>query len=468
MKREFCEPFVDRFFPFPLDGSDWEYSALYQFAKRLQPQETTADRRSRNDHRIVCDHFIQFHRRGVDEIFAHWTRHNPSSGRNHSLLDLLENDFPSPSPSQRNATRRSGAIHCSLGDSSGRRSLGASGRYDFFETRIELYHDRSDFDFLDRFASHSSHFSIPPKTPRRARHFSLGAAHGSDPNFDRCADVLERRERLFDDAKISGSFRPVLFEHQVSYQLIISYDGTRYFGWQKAKNLPTIQGEIEKACRLILQEEVTSEAASRTDRGVHARGQVVQLICRKEMNPGTLVKALNSKLPSDIRILSGEKTDSNFHVTLDSVAKTYYYHLDLGAAQDPFSAKFSWHYPYKMDLGIMQTAALEMEGERNFSAFTTLKTSDGLRRLDRIEVVQLAPHFLRIEITGNRFLYKMARTIAGTLAGIGAGKMDLGIVPSLFVTGARPLAGVTAPAHGLTLQRIYYSKENLSRDIIVR
>ncbi|HEV7737490.1 MAG TPA: tRNA pseudouridine(38-40) synthase TruA [Chlamydiales bacterium] len=259
----------------------------------------------------------------------------------------------------------------------------------------------------------------------------------------------------------------MLSANQSSYKLIVSYDGTRYFGWQKAKHLPTIQGEIEKACSLILQEEVTSEAASRTDRGVHARGQVVQMICTKEINPGKLVRALNSKLPSDIRILVAEKTDPNFHVTLDSIAKTYYYHIDLGAARDPFSAKFSWHYPYKMDFEIMRTAALELVGERNFSAFTTMKTTNDLRRLDRIKVVQMAPHFLRIEITGNRFLYKMARTIAGTLAGIGAGKMDLGALPSLFVTGARSLAGVTAPAHGLTLQKIYYSKENLSRDIIV-
>jgi tRNA pseudouridine38-40 synthase len=202
---------------------------------------------------------------------------------------------------------------------------------------------------------------------------------------------------------------------------------------------------------------VQSEAASRTDRGVHAKGQVVQIFCSKEMPEVRLLKALNGKLPFDIRVLAVEKTDPNFHVTLDSFAKTYYYHLDLGAGQNPFHRRFSWHYPYQIDLEKMRMSAMEIVGERNFSAFTTLKTKDGVRHLHAIKLVQLEPHFVRIEMTGDRFLYKMARTIAGTLSGIGAGKMDPRIIPQLFRDGTRPLAGVTAPAHGLTLQCIHYN-----------
>lgn len=239
----------------------------------------------------------------------------------------------------------------------------------------------------------------------------------------------------------------------------MAYDGTRYFGWQRAKNHPTIQEELERAAKLILQEDVLTEAASRTDRGVHAKGQVVQLVTSKEIAPTKLVYALNGRLPSDIRVLAAEQTDREFHVTLDSLYKTYSYHIDTGAGRDPFLSRFAWHYPYKLDLEKMRRATLEMVGERDFSAFTTLKPTDGIRALYGIDIVELAPHHVRIDITGERFLYKMARTVAGTLADIGSGKLDLAILPQLFNLGARALAGVTAPAHGLTLQHIYYNRE---------
>jgi len=246
------------------------------------------------------------------------------------------------------------------------------------------------------------------------------------------------------------------------YKLTVAYDGTRYFGWQKTKNHPTIQGEIERASRAIFQEEIVSEAASRTDRGVHARGQLVQITTSKEMAPERVLFALNAHLPPDIRVREVEKMGPSFHVTLDAIEKTYFYHVDLGAGRNPFVQHYAWHYPQRVDLETMRQAASAIVGERDFSAFTTLKNIvSGKRAVSRIEVVLLEPALLRIEITGPRFLYKMARTIAGTLIDIGAGKIGLQDLPRLFSKGVRALAGVTAPAHGLTLQHI------ASRDTIL-
>jgi tRNA pseudouridine38-40 synthase len=224
--------------------------------------------------------------------------------------------------------------------------------------------------------------------------------------------------------------------------LTVSYLGTSYFGWQKTKSGPSIQEEIEKACSRILQETVTCEAASRTDRGVHARGQIIQFYTSKEIVPERLQRGLNAVLPPDIRVLNAEPLE--FHPTLDALRKTYHYDLCLGPTQDPFYRHLSWHYPYKIDETAMQQAANALIGTRDFSAFTTKSQKNPVCTLFNIELIPLGKERLRIALTGNRFLYKMARIIAGTLANIGSGKIT------------EQAIGVTAPSHGLTLYKVYY------------
>ncbi len=460
MNREFYEPFIDCVFPFSFDGSNWKRSSLYQSAQKIRSEKAEKNYLSRNDNRFNSDCFIYFHRRRVDGIFTHWPRYNPSSRRNHFVFDLFENDLSSPPCRTQGLSGRSRAIHRSSGYSSNRRAFGASSRYDFCSATIKPYSDKCDSDRLGSFFDHStgSHFST--KTSRFSRHSCPGKIDGIDIDSDLCPDVPERPQYVHER------------KQGVSYKLIVAYNGTGYFGWQKTKNHPTIQDEIEKAYGQIFQGDVQTEAASRTDKGVHARGQVVQLVCAQEIVPRKLAKklvgALNSKLPSDIRILAAEQTDPDFHVTLDSLAKTYSYYLNLGISSDPFLRLFAWHYFYDLDLEKMRAAAKEMVGLRNFAAFTTLKTTNGIRHLYKIDIVQVEANCIRIDMTGDRFLYKMARTIAGTLADIGSGKMDISCLVDLFSNGVRPLAGVTAPAHGLTLQCIYYSKEKLESDILER
>lgn len=287
------------------------------------------------------------------------------------------------------------------------------------------------------------------KNLRCSRHSGDGKTHGPHPNFDRSPNVFERRQCFSEDDAIS------------SYKLIIAYEGTRYYGWQNNKNHPTIQGEIQKACRALFQEEISVEAASRTDRGVHAKGQVVQIVTTRELPEFKILGGLNAHLPFDIRVLHVEQTDPAFHVTLDSVGKTYLYHIDTGPGRNPFHQKFSWHYPYPLNLELMRKAAQEMVGERFFAGFTTKQTDGCIRRLDHMLVHEREPYFIQIEMRGDRFLYNMARTLAGTLAAIGAGKLDPAVLPLLFLEGKRALAGMTAPAAGLTLQSVHYPKNLL-------
>jgi tRNA pseudouridine38-40 synthase len=266
------------------------------------------------------------------------------------------------------------------------------------------------------------------------RNTSAREADGSYSDPACCSDVFERSQRL---------------HGKKSIKLTVSYLGTRYFGWQKTKSGPSIQEELETACARILQETCPCEAASRTDRGVHAKGQMVQFYTTKEITLEKLHTGLNGVLPRDIRVLAVESLE--FHPTLDAIAKTYHYDLCLSGVQDPFYRHLSWHYPHRIDLPLMKLAAKELIGTRDFSAFTTENKKNPLCTLSKIELIPLENNRLRIALTGDRFLYKMARTIAGTLANLGSGKLT-----ALCLTKDRTQTGVTAPPHGLTLFKVYY------------
>ena len=182
-----------------------------------------------------------------------------------------------------------------------------------------------------------------------------------------------------------------------------------------------------------MQEKVSCEATSRTDRGVHAQGQVVQFFSSKPRNAETLIRGLNALLPRDIRV-----RENTLHCPLDATSKTYHYLL----------------------LALLQSASTQLLGTHDFSAFSTDPPEDPVRTLLGLELTPLPGQRLLIAMTGDRFLYKMARTIAGTLANIGSGKLPENLIPRLLTQPDRTLAGMTAPAHGLTLQAISFAKIN--------
>ncbi len=157
----------------------------------------------------------------------------------------------------------------------------------------------------------------------------------------------------------------------MSFKAILSYDGTHYFGWQKTKTGPSIQEELEKAIFRIANETSLPEAASRTDRGVHAEGQTIHFHLKKEFEPQRLQRGLNAVLPPDIRILSLESSPADFHPTLQASAKEYHYRLSIGPVYDPMQRGYAWHVPYSLELNTMAKASHDLLGNKTLPLLPT-------------------------------------------------------------------------------------------------
>ncbi len=240
------------------------------------------------------------------------------------------------------------------------------------------------------------------------------------------------------------------------YVLTLSYDGTRYFGWQKTKTGPSIQETLERAILKITQETVSPEAASRTDRGVHAEGQIVAFPLQKDWEVGRLQQALNAVLPRDIRVKEIKKAVNDFHPTLHAREKVYHYQICRDFIQPPNLRLYSWHFRFPLDLSLMKQAAQSLIGTFDFTAFANEEKEDPICTLTSIEFSER--DLLQVAFRGNRFLYKMVRNLAGTLLYIGCGKLPADSIPRLLASRDRKRAGMTAPAHGLFLHRVeYYS-----------
>lgn len=234
------------------------------------------------------------------------------------------------------------------------------------------------------------------------------------------------------------------------YKVILTYDGTRYFGWQKTKTGPSIQEELEKAIFHLTQENRSVEAASRTDRGVHAESQVAQFRLNQEWIPAKLLRGLNALLPEDIRVKTVERKE--FHPTLDAIGKEYHYRICQGLVQDPTLRFYSWHIRNKLDPHKIKEAAAHLIGTHDFSAFANEEKKEPICTL---ESILFDGFFFRIR--GNRFLYKMVRNLVGTLIYVGCGKIAPENIREIIISKDRKLAGITAPAHGLYLHQVFYS-----------
>lgn len=245
--------------------------------------------------------------------------------------------------------------------------------------------------------------------------------------------------------------------------LRLAYDGTRYFGWQRTHAGPSIEQTLQETVEKILNEPIALQAASRTDRGVHAGGQVVNFYTSKQGSLTHWIRSFNALLPKDLRILEGWVAPAHFHPTLDSIGKRYAYSICMGPIQLPCRRLFSWHVPGFLNLETMKQAAAYLIGEHDFSTFCNVRKHLNYphkrRKIDSIEILEISKGQLLIEITGNQFLYKMVRTLVGTLADVGKGKLSFKEIPAILLAKTRTHAGVTAPAHGLTLKEIFYPQE---------
>jgi tRNA pseudouridine38-40 synthase len=251
----------------------------------------------------------------------------------------------------------------------------------------------------------------------------------------------------------------------LSVRIQLAYDGTRYLGWQETKEGPSIQGILRAAAMQILQAPVEIEAASRTDAGVHAEGQVVVIRCSEARYPiDRFVRSLGRLLPSDLAIVEGAEVSGSFHPTLDATGKTYLYRIALQPM--PLLRHQVWtlpsgsYGPVQLDVWAMRQAATSLLGRHDFSAFATdqidYPVKNPVCELRRLDVEEPAAGLVQIRLEGDRFLYKMCRTLAGTLADVGRGRICGSSMPAILADKRRERAGVCAPAQGLTLQRVHY------------
>jgi tRNA pseudouridine38-40 synthase len=245
--------------------------------------------------------------------------------------------------------------------------------------------------------------------------------------------------------------------------LKLAYDGSDFLGWQKSCHGPTIEEALQSCLEQILQEPVALQAASRTDRGVHAEGQWVNFYSDKNFMCEGLHKSLNALLPASVRVLSVCEMPFHFHPALHAQKKEYHYQVCLGPHQLPKQRRFSWHVCHKIDFKSMESACRHFLGEHDFSSFCNFRKNlnypDKRRQIEEVEFFLTQDNQIIFVIKGDHFLYKMVRNIVGTLIYVGRGKILSEDIPLILSTRLRAMAGITAPAHGLTLKKIYYPQE---------
>lgn len=242
-------------------------------------------------------------------------------------------------------------------------------------------------------------------------------------------------------------------------RLILSYKGTAYSGWQRTGLGTSIEEALTKALQTVLQHPVKLQAASRTDSGVHAVGQVVNFFSKSQVPLDRLQHSLNQLLPKDIVVREIELATETFHPTVDALKKEYRYEICHGILQLPFFRHTSWHFPYFLHLEPMQIAARHLLGSHDFSTFCNQRAfldCNPLCHIEKIEIISLMQDRLRITLLGDHFLYKMVRNLVGTLAYVGCGKLREDEISAILKSKDRTRAGITAPAHGLRLEKVFY------------
>ena len=246
-------------------------------------------------------------------------------------------------------------------------------------------------------------------------------------------------------------------EKKRNIRLILAFDGTSYHGWQIQNDSITLQGLLSDTLARITGEEVRLTGSGRTDAGTHARGLVANFYTESPIAAGQLVRALNSLLPRDVRILSAKQVPPNFHARRDAISKVYRYQTYLGPILPPHLMREYFHYPYPVDLPSMEKAARLFLGEHDFASYAKANSSASttVRRIFRSDLKKLGSRLL-LTVEGNGFLHHMVRNMAGTLLEVGRGSISLADFQDLFAKRDRTQAGFTAPAHGLVLLKVKY------------
>ena len=240
----------------------------------------------------------------------------------------------------------------------------------------------------------------------------------------------------------------------------MEYDGTRYHGWQRQAEAVTIQQVLEESLERLTGEKVALIGSGRTDAGVHARGQVANFRTMSPIPLQAFHKGMNSLLPKDIAVLSALEAEPSFHARKSARAKTYEYRILNRPTRSPLYHHHAWWIDAPLDLAAMAGAAGALPGEHDFTAFRA-SGSDNMNPVRRVLAAEWrhdSEGWLIFTVTATGFLRGMVRSLVGTMAAVGRGKAPPSILAELLTSGARHLAGPTAPPQGLYLVEVFYGE----------
>lgn len=240
--------------------------------------------------------------------------------------------------------------------------------------------------------------------------------------------------------------------------LKVGYDGSRFSGWQRQKNKMTVQQTLEEALEALLKNPTVVTASGRTDAGVHARGQVVNFYAPgSRVPPASYAPALNRLLPPDIRIRESFSVPDSFHARKDALKRSYLYYLSPGVKPDLFSSKQSVALPFIPDIRRLNTLAVALLGEQDFSLFASSRDQNLSKIREVSEAVFLIRSpFIVFKITANAFLWHMVRSVIGTLLKWERDQKTPDSLKELIARKDKKSAGKTMPAHGLFLEKVFY------------
>ena len=243
-----------------------------------------------------------------------------------------------------------------------------------------------------------------------------------------------------------------------NYKLKISYDGTRYYGWEHQPDRETIQGKLENVLSIMCDNTpIDVIGAGRTDAGVHARAMIANVHMDTPMKCEEILTYMNRYLPDDIAVMDVREAAERFHARYKAVGKTYCYTCFDGRVKPVFNRKYYTPVDEELDVKKMQQAATFLEGEHDYKSFcgnSRMKKST-VRIVDRIEV-RRSKGYVYFTFHGTGFLQNMVRILVGTLIEVGQGKMEPEQVADILEAKNRQAAGPTAPAKGLCLMKVDY------------
>lgn len=240
------------------------------------------------------------------------------------------------------------------------------------------------------------------------------------------------------------------------YRVDLAYDGSGFHGYARQPNVRTVQGELEPAL-FHLVGPVETSVAGRTDKGVHARGQVVSFETDREVDGRRMLRSLNRQLAPEISIGAIAPAADGFNARFSAVARSYQYVILNREAPDPFLASTSWHYPTPLDLGAMNAAARHVVGEHDFASFCRRAGDRStVRRVFRAGWSDRGGGIISYDVTATSFCHQMVRSLVAVAVEVGRGRVDPDRLPTILEARDRAAAKGAAPPHGLTLIAVSY------------